>query len=102
MNQFLQNYKPFNVFTGVPQIEELQVYKVPTGSGVVLTQVILNNPEESDAKVTLTINTQGVAVFKMEPSETKIVNLYLVLKSDEYVALKQDGKVSVSLNGSIA
>ena len=102
MTQLLVNHRPINLYTGIPQKEELQVYKVPTGNNVVLTQIILNNPEDTGAQVTLTINTQDVAVFKTDSSETKIVNLYLVLKSDDYVALKQDGKVSVSLNGSIA
>lgn len=104
MTQLLVNHRPINLYTGVPQKEELQVYKVPMGQGVVITQLILNNPEDTESAVTLTINTQDVAVFTLSGKETKITNIYLVLKSDDYVALQQTdgGKISVSLNGSIA
>lgn len=95
MTQLLVNHRPINLYTGAPQKEELQVYKVPTRNNVVITQVILNNSESIEPAITLTINTEDVAVFKLQAGETKTINLYLVLKSE-------GGKVSVSLNGSIA
>lgn len=103
MTQLLSNRNPLNIYRGVPQQDKLQVYKVPLSRNVVLTQAILNNPEDSESIITLIINTQDVAVFKLGALETEIVNLYLVLNSEDYVALKQSegGRVSVSLNGNI-
>lgn len=104
MTQLLMQHRPLNLYTGVPQKEELQVYKVPTNNTVVITQVLLNNPLDAESSITLTLGTQDVAVFKIPAGDTQIKDIYLVLKGDDYIALQQSegGQVSVSLNGSIA
>lgn len=103
MSQSLANYMPINLYTGVPQSDQLQVYTAP--SSVVITQAILNNPSDVGGSLTLTVGTQDIACFKLDADETKIITeLFIVLKTNDAIALKQSegGEISVSLNGSIA
>lgn len=56
---------------------------------VLYLEAMENNSEDTESAVTLTINTQDVAVFTLTGKETKITNIFLVIKSDDYVALQQ-------------
>lgn len=92
-------------YLGAPQQEKIQVYQVPTGRSASLTQAIVTNTTEEDAKFTLTINTVDVLRdYTITAGESKILDLYIVLKDGDVVSLSQEASnsLNVTLNGVVA
>ncbi|MCT1798487.1 hypothetical protein [Aerococcus viridans] len=92
-------------YLGAPQHEKIQVYQVPTGRAASLTQAIVTNTTDGDAKFTLTVNTVDVLRdYIITAGESKILDLYVVLKDGDVVSLSQEtaNALNVTLNGVVA
>lgn len=92
-------------YLGAPQIEKIQVYQVPTGRSASLTQAIVTNTTDGDAKFTLTVNTVDVLRdYIITAGESKILDLYVVLKDGDVVSLSQEtaNALNITLNGIVA
>lgn len=92
-------------YLGAPQQEKIQVYQVPTGRSASITQAILTNTTATDAKFTLTVNTVDVLRdYIITAGESKILDLYVVLKDGDVVSLSQEtaNALNVTLNGVVA
>lgn len=103
MNEMTSNMRPKRMFMGTPQVDKIQVYKVPSGRSAVLTQVILSNTDAEESKLTITINTIDIMRdYVVGAGETKVIDLYVVLNEDDTVSLQQEkaNAVNVTLNGS--
>jgi hypothetical protein len=92
-------------YLGAPQEEKIQVYQVPTSHNASLTQAIVTNTTATDAKFTLTVNTVDVLRdYTITAGESKILDLYVVLKDGDVVSLSQEtvNALNVTLNGVVA
>lgn len=100
----IQNMRPVRMFLGVPQTDKIQVYKVSEGRRAVITQAILTNTTDADAKLTLTVNTIDVIRdYTVDAGESKVLDLFIVLNETDTVSLKQEtaNAINVSLNGQL-
>lgn len=92
-------------YLGTPQKEKIQVYQVPTGRSASITQAVVTNTTTADAKFTLTVNTVDVLRdFEILAGESKVLDLYIVLKEGDVVSLSQEtaNALNVTLNGVVA
>lgn len=92
-------------YLGAPQIEKIQVYQVATGRTAGLTQAIVTNTTTANAKFTLTVNTVDVLRdFEIAAGESKVLDLYIVLKEGDVVSLSQEtaNALNITLNGVVA
>lgn len=98
-----QTLRPRRMFLGVPQTDKIQVFKVSAGRKGVMTQAILSNTAEEDAKLTITLNTIDIMKdYVVAAGKTEIIDLYVVLDEDDSVSLQQDthNAINVTLNGT--
>lgn len=92
-------------YLGTPQIDKIQVYRVPTGRTASITQAIVTNTTDADVKLTMTINTTDILNnYVIKANESKVLDLYVVLQDGDVVSLCQDtlNALNVTLNGVVA
>ncbi|MGQ7099796.1 hypothetical protein ACUOAQ_17985, partial [Escherichia sp. SP-MK] len=68
--------KPVQIYLGVPQTAKLQVYDVKTGKQVTIKQMIITNTNETDAKLTVTVNTTVRSINFVSPGLT--INPFII------------------------
>ncbi|WP_448163790.1 hypothetical protein [Bacillus pacificus] len=96
--------KPVQIYLGVPQTAKLQVYDVKTGKQVTIKQMIITNTNETDAKLTVTVNTTDIMNgLIVNPGETKFIDLTVVLNENNTLSLQQDKEnaINVMISGYI-
>lgn len=96
--------KPIQIYLGVPQTAKLQVYDVKPGKQVTMKQMILTNTHESDAKLTVTVNTTDIMKgLVVPPGETKFIDLTVVLNENNTLSLQQEKEnaINVMISGGI-
>ncbi len=92
-------------YLGSPQQDKIQVYQVPTGRGASITQAIITNTTDAEAKLTLTVNTVDVLRnYTIAAGQSEVLNIFVVLKDGDTVSLQQDtaNALNVTLNGAVA
>ncbi|MCC2429863.1 hypothetical protein LKL81_21855 [Bacillus paranthracis] len=92
------------VYLGVPQQNTLPVYEGQQGQQLTITQMIFTNTDETDAKLTVTVNTIDIMKnYVVKTGETKIVDVSLVLNPKDRLFLQQEkiNAINVMINGRI-
>ncbi|PHA27754.1 hypothetical protein COE84_26760 [Bacillus wiedmannii] len=96
--------QPIQIYLGSPKTTIMQVYKVPSMPQprlATVTQIIFTNTEETEAKVTVTINTIDIIKdYIVKAGDTTIIPMSL-LKDDDSISLQQEKKnaINVTISG---
>ena len=91
-------------YLGAPQTDKIQVYQVPTGRSASITQAIVTNTTDADAKFTLTVNTVDILRnYNIGAGQTEVLDIFVVLKDGDTVSLQQEttNALNVALNGAV-
>ncbi|MBR9657521.1 hypothetical protein [Bacillus cereus] len=93
--------QPIQIYLGVPQTTKLPVYE-GTGKQTTIKQLIFANTVETDAKITVTVNTIDIMKgFVVKSGETKVIDATIVLNPSDRLSLLQDTEnaINVMING---
>lgn len=104
MNTQMMNQSPTRFYLGTPQTTKMVVHTVGQGRNAVITQGVFTNTTAKEAKLTLTVNTIDIMHnLTIGAGETKVLELGIVLESEDTVSLQQDvaNAINVTLNGSV-
>lgn len=104
MQNFIQGTQT-RFYLGAPQTDKIQVYQVGTGRSASITQAIVTNTTDTDAKLTLTVNTVDVLRnYNIAAGQSEMLDIFVVLKDGDTVSLQQDttNALNVTLNGAVA
>ncbi|PDY76959.1 hypothetical protein [Bacillus cereus] len=96
--------KPVQVYLGVPQKNVLTVHEVQPGQQLTIKQIIFSNAEETDSKITVTVNTTDIMKnVTIKGGETKILDLAIVLNQGDRLHLQQEkiNAINVMINGVV-
>ncbi|PHB06812.1 hypothetical protein COE84_28475 [Bacillus wiedmannii] len=90
------------IYVGVPQTDKLPVFEVKQGSRVTATKMILTNTTETDAKLTVTLNTIDIMKNVNVPGgETKFLDIAIVMDQNDKLFLQQakENAINVTIGG---
>ncbi|MED2932860.1 hypothetical protein P4308_12140 [Bacillus wiedmannii] len=91
---------PVQIYLGVPQTVKLPVYEAK--GQTTIKQMIFSNTLETEAKITVTVNT--IDIMKkliVGPGETKVIDTTIVLNPNDRLSLQQETEnaINVMING---
>ncbi|MBJ8111724.1 hypothetical protein JDS99_19165 [Bacillus cereus group sp. N6] len=96
--------EPIQIYLGSPQKNALQVYVVPKNSRATIKQMILTNTTETDAKITMTVNTVDIMKdYVVKANGTEIIPLSVVLTEGNTLYLQQEktNAINVLISGGL-
>ncbi|ANY29982.1 TPA: hypothetical protein ACGXMH_004546 [Bacillus mobilis] len=87
------------IYLGVPQTEKIPVLKVDARQRVTATKMIFTNTEDTDAKLTITVNTIDIMKnFVVKAGETKFLDVSIVLDPNDTLLIKQEKENAINVN----
>lgn len=87
------------IYLGAPQTEKIPVLKVDERQRVTATKMIFTNTEDTDAKLTITVNTIDVMKnFVVKAGETKFLDVSIVLDPKDTLLIKQERENAINVN----
>lgn len=92
------------IYVGVPQTAKLPVFEAQKGNRVTATKMILTNTTETDAKLTVTLNTIDIMKnITVSGEETKFLDIAIVMDSSDKLFLQQEKEnaINVTIGGSL-
>lgn len=96
--------QPIQIYLGVPQTVKLPVYEAQQGQQTTIKQMIFTNTNETDAKITVTVNTVDIMKdYIVKAGETKLINLEIILKQSDKLSLQQEkvNAINVMICGTL-
>ncbi|GAB6483371.1 hypothetical protein bcgnr5371_57500 [Bacillus cereus] len=95
--------RPVQIYLGVPQTTKLPVYECQPTQQTTIKQMIFSNTNETDAKITVTVNTVDIMKdYIVKAGETKFIDVAIVLNPKDRLCLQQEkvNAINVMVNGT--
>ncbi|HFK1791377.1 TPA: hypothetical protein ACGXGE_004180 [Bacillus pacificus] len=92
------------IYVGVPQTSKLPVFEAKQGNRVTATKMILTNTTETDAKLTVTLNTIDIMKnITVLGGETKFLDIAIVMDPNDKLFLQQEKEnaINVTIGGTL-
>lgn len=92
------------IYVGVPQTAKLPVFEAKQGNRVTATKMIITNTTETDAKLTVTLNTIDIMKNIIVPGgETKFLDIAIVMDPNDKLFLQQEKEnaINVTIGGTL-